>query len=632
MAEMDKQIPEEKKIGSKVDKAQQQKKSASIKIDSKQSGKKAAVRHPIPTKKKIVPKKSEILPKKEIKKVRTKHSGPAKLYLHDQFYQELSFFQKMNARKSLGLDIDSDKVRYVLVKKSKEEVQILEWGVQKFPSEEKDRRKALQIALENIKAKVYKRGMEVLVSIFSPEISSRQVIFPEMKKTADLKQAIFHKNESDLQNFSEKSIWTYEILEDFEDEGLTKLRIAIIVAPDEVVNEYVLVFNKVGIEITRLIPRPSAIQASYKKMIFRPGRDLLIDIGYDLTQMCFIKNGQVEFVRNVSIGSRNLEVTIHSKPEDGKKQAPGTKSTTEDLSAQKPDEVRGRLLSRIKDLKSKQNPVLHTFFSEILRSLAFFQGKDVRQYIERIFVTGYGIRKESLLPYLKSRLNIPLFILTPQFEERPTRTTEFGEYFSTLGTTIQDSDSANILPQSYKNRIIFKKLNMGIGVLSAILIIVLGIISSGQYNLINQKKAMIVDYQKEYDLLNPVESKYQEILQLISDVNLKNKELKSYIQIRPPVIEILRLFSNEVPRNILLDRIDFIKLNVNVAKEKFKNDYNFQLDIDGIITSDPLMADVTLINFVNQMIELKYFKHIELLNKYKDPDLKITRFGLRLFL
>ena len=585
-------------------------------------------------------KKTEHKPSGTLKKTVSKKKSikvpekpaPARLYLNDQFYAEMPFIQKMSARKSLGLDIDADKVRYVLVKKTKREVQVLDWGYQQFPSEEKDRRKALQIALENVKAKVYKKGMETHASIFSPEISSRHVVFPKMKKEADLRQAIYHKNESDLQNFDEKTIWTYEIIDTFEDEGLEKLRIAVIAAPEEVVSGYLHVFDASGVELTSIIPRPSAIQAAYRRMIFRPGRDLLIDIGYDLTQMCFIKNGDVEFIRNVSIGSRNLEVTIHSNPKDTNEGTDGHKGAKNDLSADKPDEVRNRLLSRIKDLKNKQNPVLHTFFSEILRSLAFFQGKNVQQYIERIFVTGYGIRKESLLPYLKSRLNIPLFILTPQFEERPNRTIEFGEYFSTLGTTLQDSNAANILPQQYKTKFLFKKLNLGLSTLLVLLVVVLGFLWNGQHKLIAQKKALIRSYHQEYEALNPVEGKYREIQQLIGDVNKKNNELKSYIQQRPPVVEILRLFSNEVPPSIRLDKLNFIQINTGSDKKKFKNDFKYQLDLNGIITTDPLMADVTLINFVNHLIDLKYFKHIELLNKLKDPEKKITRFGIRVFL
>ncbi len=562
----------------------------------------------------------------------TAKANPAKIYMNDQFYHSLPFLQKLNARKSLGLDIDADKIRWILVKKTKEELQVLKWGVQKFPSEEKDRRKAMQIALENIKVKIYKKGLEVHVSIFSPEISTRQVVFPKMKKQTELKQAIYHKNENDLQNFNDKTIWNYEILDSFEEEGIEKLKIAVVAAPEEIVNSYLQAFNAAGIEVKHLIPRPAAIQAGYRRMIFRPGRDLIIDIGYDLTQMCFIKNGNVEFIRNVSIGARNLEVTIHTKSGEGTNPSAGEKSSSADISAQRPDEVRSRLLNRIKDLKTKQNPVLHTFFSEILRSLSFFQGKDIQQYIERIFVTGYGIRKESLLPYLKSRLNIPLFILTPQFEDRSARTVEYGEYFSTLGTTVQDTAAVDILPGRYKSRFLFKKINSALAGLIVLLFVVLGFLSKGQYRLIEQKKHQISAYQKEYELLNPVEGKYQRIQNLIGDVNKKNKELKSYIQGRPPLIDILRLFSNEVPKTLRLEKMSFIRINTGKGKEKFKNDFKYQLDVNGVITTDPLMADVTLINFVNHLIDLKYFKHIELLNKLKDPDKKITKFGLRLFL
>ena len=556
---------------------------------------------------------------------------PAKLYLRDQFFKELTMFESMNARTAIGLDIDADKVRYLIVKKARDEVKVLKWGVQKFPSEERDRKKAMQIALENIKAKVYKRGMLVNVSVFSPEISTRHVIFPEMKKESDLKQAIYHKNEQDLQNFNEKSIWNYEVIDEFESEGIKKYKISVAVAPDEIIGEYIQVFSAVGIQINHLIPRPSAIQSGYRKMIFRPGRDLLIDIGYNLTQMCFIKNGHIEYIRNVSIGSRNLEVTIHNKGADTQKKSAGSKNSEHELSAQKPEEVRGRLLSRIKDLKDKQNPVLHTFFSEILRSLSFFQGKDIQQYIERIFVTGYGIRKESLLPYLKSRINIPVFILTPQFEERPSRTTEFGEYFSTLGTTIQDSTSIDILPDYYKTKYMFKRFNFGLTLIMIVLFVALGFISVGQYNLINHKNDLIVASNKEYEKLNPIEGKYQEIQNLINDVNQKNNELVGYIQSRPPIIEVLRLLSNEVPQNIRLENIEFVKINVD-PKNEFHNDYKFQLDLEGTVTSDPLMADVTLINFVNHLLELKYFKHVNVLNKLKDTELEVTKFGLRLYI
>ncbi len=557
---------------------------------------------------------------------------PNRLYVHDQFYQALPLLQKVNARKTLGLDIDPEKVRYVLTKKTKNEVQVLKWGGQKFPSEEKDRDKALQIALENIKSKVYKKGMVVNVSIFSPEISSRHLIFPKMKHTSDLEKAIYNKNETDLQNFDKKSIWRYEILDEFEHEDITKLRISIITVPGEVVEKYTRIFDHIGIELNSLVSRPSAIQATYRKMVFRPGRDLVIDIGYDLTQMCYLKNGNTEFVRNVSIGARNLEVTIHSGSEGQKKDEQISLNGKKENDSNSSEKLRSKLVSRIQELKNKQNPVLHTFFSEILRSLAFFQGKSTTQFIERIFITGYGIRKESLMPYLKSRLNMPLFILTPQFEERDNRTTEFGEYFSTLGTAVQEKETANLLPKAYKNRLVYKKLNILLAGVALLLAAGLTYLSFGQDQIIKNKKKLIVQYKKDYDRLNPIEGKYIQVIQAISDVNKKNAELKSYIAAKPPLTEVMRLFSNETPKYVRIDRIYFRKIAVDKDKPKFKNDFSYVIDVEGGVTSEALMANVSLINFVNHLIDLKFFKHIELLNKFKQSDEQETTFGIRLYM
>ncbi len=557
---------------------------------------------------------------------------PNRLYVHDQFYRALPFFQKLSARKTLGLDIDPEKVRYVLTQKTKTEVQVLEWGVQKFPSEEKDRDKALQIALENIKSKVYKRGMLVNVSIFSPEINSRHLIFPKMKRTGDLEKAIYNKNETDLQNFDKKSIWRYEILDEFEHEEIPKLRISIITVPGEVVEKYTRIFDHIGIELNSLISRPSSIQSTYRKMVFRPGRDLVIDIGYDLTQMCYLKNGNTEFVRNVSIGARNLEVTIHSGAEDEIKNDKVSLNGKKESETNPSEKLRSKLVNRIQELKNKQNPVLHTFFSEILRSLAFFQGKSTTQFIERIFITGYGIRKESLMPYLKSRLNMPLFILTPQFEERDSRTTEYGEYFSTLGTAVQDNETANLLPKVYKNRLVYKKLNVFLVGIALFLAAGLSYLSVGQEQIIKSKKQLIVKYKKDYERLNPIEGKYIQVIQAISDVNKKNAELKSYIASKPPLTEVMRLFSNETPKYVRIDRIYFRKIAVDKDKPKFKNDFSYVIDVEGGVTSEALMANVSLINFVNHLIDLKFFKHIELLNKLKQSDEQETTFGIRLYL
>ena len=591
------------------------------------------------------PKVQKAVPKKQVKVaaqpkkiVRKKDARDAKIYVYDRFYQKLPLLKRLNSRTVLAIDLDTDKLRYAVGRKSGDDIQIIKWGSQKFPSEEKDRRKALQIALENIKVKVHRKGMVVSVSIFSPEISIRQIVFPKINKKNDLEEALFHKNESDLKNFDQDAIWNYQILDEFEEEGIQKMLLTIVAVPGEVVNYYTTIFDNVGLQLKQIIPRPAAIQGAYRKMVFRPGRDLVIDIEYDLTQICFLKNGEVQLIRNVSIGARNLEVSIHDQNTEPEKESrlkiemPNQKPAGGDVSSG----LRSKLLQKINDLKTKQNPVLHTFFSEILRSMAYIQGRDIQHYIERIFITGYGIRKESLFPYLKSRLSLPLFILTPQFTQSDTRTLDYGEYFSTLGTVQQENPVFNLLPKWYKVRAQFKKLNALLVTFAIPLFIFLGYVSYKQNIIIEQKKMLVAQYQKQYDQLNPIEGKFNEVLKEIDLINKKNKELKGYVTSRPPLVETLKLFSNKTPKEIRFENVTFNYLKTDKNKknilDKFRNNYMYQIDITGTIYSDPVLSDVKLIEYINMLIGLKYFKNVQLLNKLKDPEAGTTQFTIRFYL
>ena len=555
----------------------------------------------------------------------------------DEFYKKLNIFKRLNARKFLSFDIDPDKIRYTYGLKSGKEIQIKGWGIQKFQADEKDRKKALQIALENIRSKVYSNGIETSVGIFSPEINIRQISLPKIKKESDLKNALEYKNRTDLPNYRENTIWSYEILNEYEKEGTTYYTILVTSAPYELIYEYIHIFDYAKIQISNIFPRPASIQASYRKIVKKPRRDLVINVGYDLTQMCFFKEGHLEFTRNVSIGSRNLEVSIHTPGETERGGRGERGDEQKSISTDSTSLLRDRLKSKISDLKTKQNPVLHTFFSEILRCMAYIQGRDLNQYIDRVFISGYGVRKESLIPYLRSRLNIPLFVLAPQFEKHDKRTVKYGGFFTTLGNSLQVNKSFNLLPDFYIARKIFRKLNRMLIVIILLLCAFLTYVSLEQKHLIQQKENLKAQYIKEYEQLNPFEGMYKELQKQIAEVNTKNTELQDYVDSRPPIIKVMQYFSNQTPKNIRLEKLEFHKLkDDNVSDEgaeaSFKTEYQYQIDISVTVMTDALLRDVTLINFIDRIIDSGFFKRVELLNKLTDPEQDVTRSDARMYL
>jgi type IV pilus assembly protein PilM len=552
----------------------------------------------------------------------------------DTFYESLPFIKRMEAKKVLSLDVDIDKVRYVITQKAGNHVRVIRWGVQKFPGEEKNLMKALQIALENIRARVYQRGMEIVVSVFSPDISIRQVVIPRIANTSDLEKALFFKNQGDLQGFDESSVWSWKIVEEFEEDNIRKQRVLITVVPARTVQRYLEIFDNARMVISSMVPHQAAILGAYTRIIPNGGNDLLIDISYDHTQICFIKNGRLEYIRNIGIGARNLEVMIRDG--DGAEDSDSISLQTNEgeTAPISPAGLRSRLREKVKDLQQRQNPVLHTFFSEIMRSMAFIQGKENNDFIERVMLTGYGLRKESLIPYLRSRIKLPILILSPQFSDGASRSLEYGEFFSTVGAVLESGKPYNILPKRYQFRTMFRKANTLLSVLIVTVAAVLAYFSFLQNQIIRNHEILLVQNRAEYEKLNPVEGMYKKLVNQISQVNEQNRELHGYVDKQPPMIEVLRLFSNETPETVIFKKMHFYNPRLTGKQKDRKNaaEGEYWVDVEGIIKSDILIGDVILINFINKLNGLSYFKNIQLNYTQKKPDENQTMFGFRAIL
>jgi len=576
---------------------------------------------------------SENIPKKELA---VAVPVEALANVHDNFSRPLTFREKLQAKRVLAIDIDNDKLRYLSGIRGSGKFQVIKWGDQKFPTEQVNRFKALQIGLENVISRHYRKNMELNISIFSNEFKIRQVALPRMKNRRDLENALFNKNMSELQNFSEQSVWSFKIVDEYLLNDIPTLNILIVVAPDEVLNKYMQVFGELGLDITRFIPRPVALQASYNRMVDSEKTNIIIDFAYDITQICLIRNRNIEFVRNVSIGARNLEVMIHDdKTNLPKMDQTEAASVMADPAAAGTLSLRERLHSRINELQNKQNPVLHTFFSEILRSLAFFQGKENKNFVETIYLTGYAIRKESLVPYLKNRLQIPIYLMAPRLSESDARRLEYGEFTSTIGTAVYNENDFNFLPARYKAKQFFGKLNSFLAIIFFFVLAGAGYLSYMQHKVITNTQNLTVSYQKEYDRLNPVEGMYNDFISKIQTVNSENNELRGFVSEKPPIIEVMKYLSNEVPQGIRLEKLDMInliELEDKKSRKKIQPVYKYQIEIEGDLFTENLMSDVSLFNFINRLSEAGYFKQVELLNKNKYPEEKRTHFALRLYL
>jgi len=558
-----------------------------------------------------------------------------------EFYNSLSFGQYLSASNFIAIDIDTDKIRYVTGKSGTKNIHIKEWGVQVTPPGEKDRNKAIKLTLDNIKANIHKAGYKVHVCFFSPDISIRQIILPKMRKISELESAIYYKLQSDLPGFNEQSQWRYKILEEIVDSDSINVRIVVLIVPADVISKYLELLSETGLTPDTLIPRSIASSQAFRKIVPQTSGDVLVDISYDSTHINFVSGGTLEYSRNIASGASNLETAVHDK----KSKLLGPDSDKIELEdgiskngATRPEMIRKSLKMRLKVLHSSQNPVLQLFKNELQNSLDYYNSINKNNPVKRIFLTGYGIQKESLSSFLRNTMKNPVFVLSPKLDPSVKNTLEFGEYFTTIGAVIAGKTPFNLIPKEFRSHILFKRLNILVIVLTIMTMVTMGYLTNIISDQVSNLENELILIEKKYNQLNPIEVEYQNSNSQINAILKAQKRLKASVGKNSKALEVMRLISNETPEQVILTELSFTQGTVfknkknqkksKGRKSKQQTSGNLVL-ISGTVTGDYLMGDVILVNYVDHLKNVGYFKNLIISDKIKKNDKRSMTFELK---
>ncbi len=547
------------------------------------------------------------------------------------FSEKPTFVQSLSAQNFISIDIDIDSIRYILGTSSGRSIFVKDMGIAIIPSEGDNHDKAVKLTLDNIKANVYKSGYNIHTSFFSPDVTLRQYTVPKMRKTSELKNALFYMLQSDLPGFNEESEWRYKIIDRPHEEDSNLENVIVLVVPGKVIHKYMGLLNSAGLAPATLVPRAVAVAQGFNRMVNNNIADMVVDMSYDITHICYMRYGQLEFTRSLATGASNLEIAVHEKQD--KILGPDSFQLKEEDGVSKngalrPEMIRKVLTQRLRSLQAHQNPVLQLFKNELQHSLDHFDSLDKNQKVERIFLTGYGVQKESLLSFLKNNMKIPVFVLAPKLTEEGTDVLKSGRYFSTLGTVTDPKDVFNLVPQAFRSEVMFQRLNYIVGSLFILTIAIMGYLTNLSYKNIDRLTGEFEQVNKKYEELNPVEVEYQNIRADIKKLLKDQEKFKKIIIDSAPILEILKLISNETPEQIILTELSLNSSNlVNMhrkkrrksKKEKSVKDKNtsYSIRISGSVNGDYLMSDVILINYIDHLKNLEYFTSIDVADKNK---------------
>ncbi len=245
-----------------------------------------------------------------------------------------------------------------------------------------------KVVAEELKARKYK-AKKVVAVVQSSNIIIRNALM-EKKPEKIIKQLLEIKTEEFLPIEHEQYQIDFKIIEEVEEEGVTKNKLMLVAAPNAVVLPVASLMKSLKlIPIAITIPS-EALQSvfhSRTRMIYETvGNILVLDIGGKSTTATIITGGEACLTRMIEFGAEYLSEKINEAQ----------------ISIDQVEEEEEAYFAKIIRPQIEYNIV-----SEVERILQFYYSSYGNGAIKKIYLTGGGANIRGIRGYMRDALNIP---------------------------------------------------------------------------------------------------------------------------------------------------------------------------------------------------------------------------------
>ncbi|NOY77509.1 MAG: pilus assembly protein PilM, partial [Calditrichaeota bacterium] len=465
----------------------------------------------------------------------------------------------------LGLDIGQGVTKYVLVKKKGHEKVVRAFGILDNP-----RGIDLKTRVHQVLDHLEKQGLldrsKINLAIYGPDVGIHRISLPPLKKK-ELSEATEWslKKKFDFQN--------QEIINDFLVLGKKKIKgvehndILAGMVPTSLVEEKIEPFLEKKITPWHLRPLPSVLWSLYHAAHIQDEGSCvaMVDIGARKTLITFIREGAIEFAREIPSGgddiTEGMTATIFHEGQAFQlswEEAEGVKRTFGfPLSGDRNTSIRNVPLVEIGAL---MRPHLERLTSEIQRSIDYYRENFSVNKIDRVYLLGGTAGLQNLVEFLKMEIDeeIELFQFSTHFplnlpsNEAKTFHNRFLELAVALGLAIDTGRSLNLLPEPLRKVETIKLQRRLFFYLSFLTIITIVFLSGTSFLRVSSLKNQFRQMQLEYKKIQPKKRHYDALLTRRKFLLSKKQIYQSELILDNPLPNILKLVSQMMPPEMAL--------------------------------------------------------------------------------
>ena len=521
-------------------------------------------------------------------------------------------------RAIVGVDLRVTSVKVVEIEKAEGTAILKNWGltevpyflVDKHPQKEDAQAEALRklIKTRSIKTKdavVVVGGDDVVIKLFS---------LTEVSK-AEVAEAIKWKFAEEIPFPIEEALIDYYPLTQGKEAETDKTDYLAACINKNYFTDLQYIVNKAGLRLTSVVILPDALEKLFEADIGREKDRIisLIYIGKRTTNISIIRNGNLEFNRELNIGGENITLAMSGvlvsaegrveinpqeaekiKVEHGVPIIPGTYDKLGDIP--------------ISQLQSMVRPALERIQEEIMRTFEYYKGQTGEAGIAKVILTGGSALTKNLPGFLADGLGTE--VLTSdgmagrsydnRLIDRAALKNVMPRLAAAFGAALSAGEKINLLPEDVKYRwkLIYSRLSKPqylAGYLASILIISYTIFWFQGYSLGKE----VNDIDKKLSQYKPRIAVLDQIQRTAAEEGKRNILLKSYQEKRMRIPQVFREISRQIPDSISLRSIDLSPSEIKLFGVSFKKDE---------------AAENVLSRFVLSLSSSKYFKNVKLIN------------------
>ncbi|MEK7813865.1 MAG: type IV pilus assembly protein PilM [Candidatus Desantisbacteria bacterium] len=320
---------------------------------------------------------------------------------------------------SIGLDISSDAVKVVRLKKVGNNVVLTGIGLEKIAPEPLDEDAVgakHELTVKAIKTMLYNNGIDtkkVRTSVSGNSVVVRYVKLPHMSAT-ELRDVIRFEAEEHIPFDIEHVIIDFQIIKEMIEKDERMILVLLVAAKEELIYDHMEILQRSGLETLHINVDTFAVEDA----LVSDGKEeevvALVDIGARMTNINVVENKCSCFNRDILVGGNDFTETIKRElgvnflEAEQIKEAEGVIIHSEDLSS-------GTYSERMSHISYAIESVGARLLDELERSFAYYytQLPVYRKNIDKVFLSGGTARLKNLDEFLAAGLGIPVVIADP---------------------------------------------------------------------------------------------------------------------------------------------------------------------------------------------------------------------------